>query len=226
MFRLRTLYRPGCPMALKYCLASFQADSTASEPLVVKNTRFRSPGPRLASRSPGWAARRGPVGPQREIGPLAALPGAGLRHLGPAVPDLADEQAGQAVQVALAVLVEDVLAGPADDDRNVGVVVGGHAGEVQPHVPLGALLQLRDLLRAVLSHLIPSALLGPPPWSSRSPAVALLAELQVDERLGHRDARDRPHPGQDLQQLVVVLADHLDQQVEGPRGDHDVVDLR
>src|SRR6202042_1198760 len=53
MFRLRGLYRTGCPVALEECLASFQADSTASEPLVVKNTRFRSPGARLASR---WAS--------------------------------------------------------------------------------------------------------------------------------------------------------------------------
>ena len=60
MDRLSTLYRPGWPMVLKYCLASFQADSTASEPLVVKNTRFRSPGAMPASRSAsamacGWA---------------------------------------------------------------------------------------------------------------------------------------------------------------------------
>ncbi len=57
MSRLSTLYRPGSPMVLKYCLASFQADSTASEPLVVKNTRFRSPGARWASRSASSIAR-------------------------------------------------------------------------------------------------------------------------------------------------------------------------
>jgi hypothetical protein len=45
------LYRLGSPVSLKYCLASFHADSTASEPLVVKNTRFRSPGARSASRA-------------------------------------------------------------------------------------------------------------------------------------------------------------------------------
>ena len=51
MSRLSTLYRSGWPVSLKYCLASFQADSTASEPLVVKNTRFKSPGASPASRS-------------------------------------------------------------------------------------------------------------------------------------------------------------------------------
>ena len=47
-------------MALKYCLASFQADSTASDPLLVKNTLFRSPGAMADRRSAssiacGWA---------------------------------------------------------------------------------------------------------------------------------------------------------------------------
>ena len=51
MSRLSTLYRPGSPVSLKYCLASFHADSTASEPLVVKKTRFRSPGASSASRA-------------------------------------------------------------------------------------------------------------------------------------------------------------------------------
>ena len=57
MSRLSTLYRPGSPVSLKYCLAIFQADSTASEPLVVKNTRFRSPGAIPASRSASSMAR-------------------------------------------------------------------------------------------------------------------------------------------------------------------------
>ena len=42
---------------MKYCLASFQADSTASEPLVVKKARFRSPGASAASRSASSIAR-------------------------------------------------------------------------------------------------------------------------------------------------------------------------
>ena len=49
--RLSTLYLVGSPMRLKYALASFQADSTASEPEVVKNTLFRSPGASSASRA-------------------------------------------------------------------------------------------------------------------------------------------------------------------------------
>ncbi len=37
---------------------------------------------------------------------------------------------------------------------------------------------------------------------------------------------DRPDPpGDQLQQVVVALADHLDQEIEGAGGDHDVVDL-
>ena len=58
--RLTTLCRSGWPITLKYWRASFQADSTASEPPVVKNTRLRSPGVNEARRAasstaPGWA---------------------------------------------------------------------------------------------------------------------------------------------------------------------------
>ena len=81
------------------------------------------------------------VGPQREVSQLRRLRRARLGELGPAVPDLADEQPGQPVQVALAVLVVHVRAGAADDDRHLGVLVGRHAGEVQPEVPPGGLLQ-------------------------------------------------------------------------------------
>ena len=59
--RAMTFVRPGCPMVRKYARANFHADSTASEPPVVKNTRFRSPGASPASRAAsstaaGWAA--------------------------------------------------------------------------------------------------------------------------------------------------------------------------
>src|SRR3954454_12459962 len=58
--RLITLCLPGLPVSLKYCLASFHADSTASPPPLVKNTRLRSPGAYDATRSAssmdlGWA---------------------------------------------------------------------------------------------------------------------------------------------------------------------------
>ena len=53
------LTRSGWPICLKYWRANFQADSTASEPLVVKKTRFRSPGASEAnladsSMAVGW----------------------------------------------------------------------------------------------------------------------------------------------------------------------------
>jgi hypothetical protein len=55
-----TLVRAGCPTARKYWRASFHADSTASDPPVVKNTRLRSPGASWARRAAnsiaeGWA---------------------------------------------------------------------------------------------------------------------------------------------------------------------------
>jgi hypothetical protein len=60
MDRLITLCLVGRPVSLKYCFASFHADSTASPPPVVKNTLFNSPGARSASRAAssiaaGWA---------------------------------------------------------------------------------------------------------------------------------------------------------------------------
>src|SRR5215467_14975870 len=62
-------------------------------------------------------------------------------------------------------------------------------------------------------------------WSSGPPAVGLLTEFQVHEGLGAGDARHAAYPAEDLEQVVVVLADHLDEDVEGARGDHHVVDL-
>ena len=55
------------------------------------------------------------VGPQREVRQLGGLPRARLGDLGAAVADLAHEQAGQPVQVTLALLVVDVRAGAAHD---------------------------------------------------------------------------------------------------------------
>ncbi len=84
-------------------------------------------------------ARMG-VRPEREVGQLGGLPGARLGNFPAAVPDLADEQAGQAVQVALALLVVHVLAFAAHDHRQVGIGIGRHPGEVQPQVaPRGGL---------------------------------------------------------------------------------------
>ncbi len=95
------------------------------------------------------------VGPQREIGELGRLPGRRLGDLAVAVPDLADEQAGQAVQVPLALLVKDILALAAHDDRHVGVLIGRVPGEVQPHVPLGGFLQRSVVEFWSAVHLVP-----------------------------------------------------------------------
>jgi hypothetical protein len=57
-----------------------------------------------------------------------------------------------------------------------------------------------------------------------SPRVGLLAQLEVDERLGGGHPRHRADLLEDLQQVVVVARDHLGEQVERARGDHHVVD--
>ena len=139
--RLITLCLVGLPVSLKYCLASFQAVSTASPPPVVKKTRLRSPGASAARRS---ASSIGPgvgVGPQREEGELLGLLGGRLGELLAAVADLDDEQAGEPVDVLVAAVVPDLVALAADDDRHLAaaLLVGRVAGEVHPQVVAGGL---------------------------------------------------------------------------------------
>ncbi len=68
--------------------------------------------------------------------------GGGVGELGAPVAELAHEEPGEAVEVALALVVPDVGALAAHDDRHVGVVVGGVAREVHPEVVLGGPLAL------------------------------------------------------------------------------------
>ena len=134
---------PGLPVSLKYCLASFQAVSTASPPPVVKNTRLRSPGGELGQPLGQLDRGRVRVGPEREEGQLARLLGGRLGQLLAAVPDLYDEEPGQPVEVPLAAAVPDVGALAAHDHRHVGVGVRRQPGEVHPEVVArGALLRL------------------------------------------------------------------------------------
>jgi hypothetical protein len=82
------------------------------------------------------------IGPQRVERELGRL----LRgHVGQplaAVADLGDEEAGEAVEVALALGVVDVGALATGDDGDVGLVVGGHPREVHPQVVPGGALQV------------------------------------------------------------------------------------
>ena len=70
---------------------------------------------------------------------LLGLLGGRLGEIGAPVTELAHEQAGQRVEVALALVVVDVGALALDDDRDVRVRV---AGEVHPQVVLGGALEL------------------------------------------------------------------------------------
>ena len=126
------LVLPGLPASLKYCLASFHADSTASAPPVVKNTRFRSPG---RSRRSGRPVRS-PAGARTTTSgsrpACSACRAAASASSAPPVSDLHGEQTGQPVEIAVAGIVEDrhtVAAG--DDGRGDARAV---LGEVQPEV--------------------------------------------------------------------------------------------
>ncbi len=84
--------------------------------------------------------RVAPVGDEVELGDLARHR---LADLGAAMAGVAAEEPGQAVEVAVAVLVIDVdaLAARDDRDRMLGVVAA-HPGEVQPQVPASHLLEV------------------------------------------------------------------------------------
>jgi hypothetical protein len=82
--------------------------------------------------------RIGPVGEEPEFPRLVR---ARLGNVSATVPDVHAEQRGEPVEVAVAVLVVDVATLPANDDRDVLVVVGSHPREVHPQMPPGKLLQ-------------------------------------------------------------------------------------
>ena len=78
--------------------------------------------------------RRAPVG---EEGQLLHLLVGRLGVLLAAVAGVDAEQGGQAVEVALAVVVEDVAALAAGDDRDLTIGERGHLREVQPQMAAG-----------------------------------------------------------------------------------------
>ncbi len=95
------------------------------------------------------------IGPEREVCELACLAGGCLSDIGAPVPDLADEQASQPVQVSLAVLVEDILAFPANDHRDVSAGEPRVPGEVQPEVTFRGFLQGGGVECGRGVHLVP-----------------------------------------------------------------------
>ena len=76
----------------------------------MKKTRLRSPGVSDAMRVASSIAPRVRVAPQRVEVELLDLARGGLAELGAAVAGVAAEQAGEPVEVAVAVLVPDVAA--------------------------------------------------------------------------------------------------------------------
>ena len=112
------------------------------------------------------------VGPQREVGQLGRLLGGRLGQLGAAVADLAGEQAGQAVEVALAVLVPHVGALAPHHDRDLVVgSVGAEAGEVHPQVAGLRRRSLSELVRRpVLARQVRMSVIWSPRCRSAWPA--------------------------------------------------------
>ena len=81
------------------------------------------------------------VGPQGEVGQRAGLLRSRLGQLGAPVAQLRGEEAGQTIQVALAVLVPHVGTLAAHHHRDLVGLVGAHAAEVHPEVATGLLAQ-------------------------------------------------------------------------------------
>ncbi len=90
-------------------------------------------------------------GPEREEVKLVRLLVGGVCDFFPAVADIRQEEAGQTVDVSLAVVVEDVAAVSARDDRVVGRIA--ERRETRPQVPARQPRQLR--LRVLLRHFVP-----------------------------------------------------------------------
>ena len=197
-----TLRRIGWPLAAWYWRASFQADSTASEPPETKNARLM-----LGRRELGEP--RGELGrgrvrerPVRVVRQLPHLLERGLAELlAVRVADLHREQPAEHVQVALAVRVEEVRALAALDDRDLAVPVGAHRREVQPEVILRLALQLRVHAR-VDRHVRPSVDLPGNastrraatvlPWPADRPRASTLAAADHGPRGGGGCGRRRP----------------------------------
>ncbi len=124
---------------------------------------------RVAGHALGQLDRLGMrVRPEREERQLRGLLGRRLGELGPPVAQLADEEAGQTVQVPLAAGIVDIHAVAADDDRHLAGLVARHPGEVHPQVIASRLLQVGEVgvVERVGRHRgVPSSQAGRcPPW--------------------------------------------------------------
>ena len=127
-------------MARKYWRASFHADSTASDPPLVKNTRLRSPGASSASRAASSIAGGCAYVQIGKYSSVSACSRAASARSRATVTDLHGEQARQPVEQPVAVGVPDVAALAAGDDVHRRVVaVRAEAGEVHPEVAVGEL---------------------------------------------------------------------------------------
>ena len=93
-----------------------------------------------ARREPDGGGVR--VAPDREVRELLGLGAGGLCQLAATVAELHCEQARQAVEVPLPVLVEHVATVAPGDDGDVSVLVGRQPAEVHPEMPPGQCLEV------------------------------------------------------------------------------------
>ena len=141
--RRETAFQRRSPRAAWYWRASFQADSTASEPPEHEEDAVQVAGRERRDLGRQLDRARMGVRPVRVEGQLAHLRSRRLAHLlAERVADLHGEEPGERVEVALAVRVLEVAAVAADDDRDLAVPVAAHAREVQPEMVVRGPLEL------------------------------------------------------------------------------------
>ena len=83
------------------------------------------------------------VAPDDEEVEFFVLAGGGFGEFGPAVAGIHAEEAGESVEVTVALVIPDIGAlAPRDDRDLVLVVVTAHAGEMHPKVLAGLVLEI------------------------------------------------------------------------------------
>ena len=92
------------------------------------------------------------VAPDREVLERARLFGRRLGQVAPTVAELHREEAGERVEVALAVGVPQVAALTAGDDRDLVALVRAEPGEVHPEVVARLLVQIVDVVLVGVTH--------------------------------------------------------------------------
>ena len=156
------------------------AESLATEPPVLKKTRFRSPGASSASFAASSVARRIPdIGEVRILREQAELPGCRIDQLLPAESDVGEPQSADSVDELLALGVPDV-----------GAFAPHHDGGTSSR-PVG---EVRPWMNAVIEIGLPQGLgiVVPEHSFHLLPRASRRGQIAAHRRCAHSPARNTP----------------------------------